>query len=214
MKKINDFSIEAVSDFVEKYLVQIIYIMCFCLLLTFLAIFYGNFKENKKTNLVNQYYQAISYLNGENEEDGLKLLKKIYDSKYASADIKSISGLKYANELLKNENQNEAINIYLSIYKMKKNDIFLRDLAGLNALNIMINQNDKAKYSEIEKMIAEMSNPNNPLILLVEEQYAMFEIQKGNVKNGVEALKNLLNQKIDQDTAKRINTLLDLYENI
>ena len=64
MKKINDFSIEAVSDFVEKYLVQIIYIMCFCLLLTFLAIFYGNFKENKKTNLVNQYYQAISYLNG------------------------------------------------------------------------------------------------------------------------------------------------------
>lgn len=214
MKKINDFSIEVVSDFVEKYLVQIIYIMCFCLLLTFLAIFYGNFKENKKTNLVNQYYQAISYLNGENEEDSLKLLKKIYNSKYADTDIKSISGLKYANELTKNEKQNQAINIYLSIYKMKKNDVFLRNLAGLNALNIMINQNDKAKYSEIEKMIAEMSNPNNPLILLIEEQSAMFEIQKGNVKNGVEILKNLLNQKIDQDTAKRINTLLDLYENI
>lgn len=214
MKKINDFNIEMLSDFVEKYLSQIIYTICFCLLLTFLVIFYGNFKENRKNDLINNYYQAINYLNGENEEDGLKLLKKIYDSKYADADIKSISGLKYANELIKNENQNEAINIYLSIYKMKKNDVFLRNLAGLNALNIMVNQNDKTKYTEIEKMISEMSNPNNPLILLVEEQSAMFEIQKGNVKNGVEALKNLLNQKIDQDMAKRINTLLDLYENI
>ena len=214
MKKINDFSIEAVSDFVEKYLVQIIYTICFCLLLTFLVIFYGNFKENKKTNLVNQYYQAISYLNGENEEDGLKLLKEVYDSEYASADIKSISGLKLASELFNKEEVDKSLNLYLSIYKMKKKDIFLRNLAGLNALNIMINQNDKIKYSEIEKMISEMSNPNNPLILLTEEQSAMFEIQKGNVKNGVEILKNLLNQKIDQDTAKRINTLLDLYENI
>lgn len=214
MKKFNDFSIEAVNDFVEKYLVQIIYTICFCLLLTFLIIFYGNFKENKKINLINNYYKAISYLNGENEEDGLKLLKEVYDSKYASADIKSISGLKLASELFNKEEADKSLSLYLSIYKMKKNDIFLRNLAGLNALKIIINQNDKAKYSEIEKMISEMSNPNNPLILLVEEQSAMFEIQKGNVKNGVEILKNLLNQKIDQDTAKRINTLLDLYENI
>ncbi|MDD2839922.1 MAG: hypothetical protein PHY80_02210, partial [Rickettsiales bacterium] len=66
----------------------------------------------------------------------------------------------------------------------------------------------------IKNLIVKLSNPNNPLLLLVNEQEAMFEIQKGDTKNGLEILNNLLKQNIDDNMRKRIESIISLYENI
>ena len=164
-----------------------------------------------KTTL--EYYQAINYLNTDNEKEGLEILEKIFNSKEVDENIKTVSGLKIANEL-KDTDLNKSISIYKEIYNLKNNDLFLRNLSGLTALNLLINKNKTENYKEIEELINSMKNPNNPLILLVNEQEAMFEIQKGNVENGIKKLKELLNQNIDSYMIQRINNILKIYENI
>ena len=85
-------------------------------------------------------------------------------------------------------------------------------MSGLAILNILINQNDSKNYGEIEQMIQKLSNPSNPLLVLVQEQSALFEIQRGNKEKGLEILNNILLQKdIDEETAKRIKSVINVY---
>lgn len=214
MKNISDFSMEAVKDFIEKYLSQIIYIICFVLVIVFFAIFLSNRKEIKTTELTAKYYQAVNYLNSNNKEEATNLLNSIYTSKYATADIKSMVALKLADLSVSNGEVDKAIELYMEAYNMKNNDIFLRNLAGLNALNLMINKNDNSNNDVIKNLIAKMSNPDNPLLLLVNEQEAMFKIQNEDTKGGLEILNNLLKQNIDENTEQRVKSIISLYENI
>ena len=57
-----------------------------------------------------------------------------------------------------------------------------------------------------------MSNPSNPLLYLVQEQNAWFELQKGNNEQGLEILYNLLKQDIDSNTKDRVNSVIKAYE--
>lgn len=214
IKNISDFSIDSVRDFVEKYISQIVYTISFVLIIVFFIIFLSNRKEMKESQLIADYYQAISYLNSDNKDEAINLLNSIYVSKYATMDLKSMVAIKLADLFVSNDEINKAIDLYMEVYNMKDNDLFLKNLAGLNALNLMINKNDNSNYGAIEGLIAKLSNPNNPILLLVNEQEAMFKIQKGDIKSGLDILNNLLKQDIDENTEQRIKSIIALYENI
>ena len=214
IKNISNFNIESVKDFVEKYLSQIIYVICFVLVVVFFAIFLSNRRDIKKNELTAKYYQAMNYLNSSNEEEAIGLLNYIYTSKYATTDIKSMVALKLADLSVSNSDIDKAIEFYMEVYNTKDNDAFLRNLGGLNALNLMINKNDSNNNDTIKNLIAKMSNPNNPLLLLVNEQEAMFKIQSGDIKGGLDILHNLLKQDIDENTEQRVKLIISLYENI
>ncbi|MDD2839923.1 MAG: tetratricopeptide repeat protein, partial [Rickettsiales bacterium] len=141
IKNISDFSIDSVRDFVERYLSQIIYLICFVLVVVFLIIFISNSKESKEKEITANYYQAINYLNSNNEDKAINILNSIYISKYATTDIKSMTALKLADLSISNNEVDKAIELYMEVYNMKKNDLFLKNLSGLNALNLMINNN-------------------------------------------------------------------------
>lgn len=214
MKNVSDFNIESAKDFIEKYLSQIIYIICFVLVIVFFAIFLSNRKEIKKTELTAKYYQAVNYLNSNNEEEAVNLLNSIYTSKYATADIKSMVALKLADLSVSNDEIDKAIEFYMAVYNIKNNDIFLRNLSGLSALNLMINKNDNSNNDTIKNLIVKMSSPDNPLLLLVNEQEAMFKIQNGDIQGGLEILNNLLKEDIDENMRQRVKSIIVLYENI
>ncbi len=209
----SDFSIESIRDFVEKYLVQIVYGACIISVVAFLTIYAINKKESRKNELVISYYQAMNEARNDKNESALSILENIYNSKYADEDIKTISGIRMAEILSSNKQYNEAVKIYKNIYSFKKNDNFLRNLSGLAGLSILVNENNSQNYPEIEKLIRSLNSVNNPLILLVHEQEGMFELQRGNTEKGVEILNNLLLEEgLDEDTRSRVELVLKLYK--
>ncbi len=217
-KKINslfaDFSIDSVREFIDKYFKQLIYLLSIVIIIIFIVIYVISRKNEKVKQLMVNYYQAIDYVRNDNSEEGLNLLTEIFESKYANEDIKTISGIKMAEIFNSNDKTNEAVKIYKEVYNLKKNNDFLKNLSGLAALNILINENNPDNYQDIEQMIKDLSNPQNPLILLVNEQEGMFEIQRGNVENGISILNNLLlNDDLDDNTRSRIESVIQIYEN-
>lgn len=212
IKNIADFNVESLREFFEKYLSQVIYFICFALILIFFIIFVSNRKEEAKKELMANYYRAVNYLNAGNEEEAIKIFRDISESKNATVDMKSIFNLKMANIFNLQGNVDEAIKIYMKVYNSESSDAFLKNLAGLNALSLMINKGDNEKA--IEELIVKLSNPNNPFVTLVSEQEGMFKIQKGNIKEGLEILNNLLKQDIDENAEKRIKSIISMYENI
>ncbi|HSQ98191.1 MAG TPA: hypothetical protein VLL98_05780 [Rickettsiales bacterium] len=214
IRNISNFSIENLREFVEKYLSQIIYFICFVLIVIFFVIFTSNRRESKENELMVNYYKAFNYLNSGNEDEAIKVLNDISNSKYATDDMKSISNLKMANLLSSKGKIDEAANIYLKVFFEENNDLFLRDLSGLNALVLLVNKNNTADYQIIEDLIIKLSNPNNPLLVLVNEQEGIFKIQQGKVEDGLEILRNVLKQDLDENTEKRIKSILSLYESI
>ena len=216
IKNISDFfseiSVENIKDFVEKYLTQIVYGMCFVSVIIFLTIYAMNRKIDKESELITSYYQAVSEAKNDKNEEALKILKDIYNSKYASDNIKTIAGIRMAIILGETDKKNEAVEIYKSIYSLKNSDRFLKNLSGLSALNILINENNPQNYPEIEKLFESLKSIDNPLFLLVREQEGIFEIQKGNVENGIKILSDLLLENgIDDATKSRIELILKLY---
>lgn len=210
----SDFSIESIRDFVEKYLVQIVYGACFISIAAFLTIYAINKKTNRENELIISYYQAINEVRNDRSDDALKTLESIYNSKYADENIKTISGIRMAEILNSNSQGDKAVKIYKNIYNFEKNDEFLRNLSGLAALSILINENNPQNYLEIEELIKKLNSTNNPVILLVREQEGMFEIQKGNKEKGIEILNNLLlEEELDDDTKSRVESVLGLYKN-
>ena len=122
--------------------------------------------------------------------------------------------MKIAEILNKKNKKDEAIDIYKKLYNFKKNDSFLRNLSGLSALNILINENNPDNYQEIQILINTLSNPNNPLFLLVKEQEGLFEIQKGNLNDGLKILNELLiNNDLDNESRTRIESIINIYKN-
>ena len=209
-----DFSIDSVREFIDKYFKQLIYLLSIVIIIIFIVIYVISRKNEKVKQLMVNYYQAIDYVRNDNSEEGLNLLTEIFESKYANEDIKTISGIKMAEIFNSNDKTNEAVKIYKEVYNLKKNNDFLKNLSGLAALNILINENNPDNYQDIEQMIKDLSNPQNPLILLVNEQEGMFEIQRGNVENGISILNNLLlNDDLDDNTRSRIESVIQIYEN-
>lgn len=209
----SNFNLETIRDFVDKYLSQIIYVVCFLAILIFITLFVSGQRENKEKQLIINYYQAINYLKENKIDNAEDLLKKVYKSKNANENIKTIAGIRLAEVLILKDNQDEAVKIYKEIYEFKKNDEFLRNLSGLIGLSILINQNNPSNYSQIEKLINKMSNPRNPLITLVNEQEGMFEIQRGNKEKGLKILNDLLQQNIDENTRQRVQMIVNIYGN-
>ena len=140
------------------------------------------------------------------------VLNNIYTSS-KNSEIKTLSGIKVANILLEEKKYDEAVKIYLEIYNLDNNNEFLKNLSGVAGLNILISQNNKSNYDQIEKLLKELNNPKNPLLPLVQEQNGIFELQKGNTENGLEILNSLLKQDIDQDMIDRINSIIKAVEN-
>ncbi len=217
IKKINkntmdEITIDTVRDFVNKYLLQIMYFVAIVLLIALIVIFLLTKKSDQKNNNITQFYQAINYISENKNDEALEALQNIYNSSNDIA-IKTISGMKIGDIQSNMNNYDEAVKIYLEVYNLKNNDDFLKNLSGLSALIALITQNNKENYSQIEELIAKMSNPTNPLLYLVQEQSAWFELQKGNKDQGIEILNSLLKQNIDQDTRSRINSVITAYEN-
>lgn len=216
IKKINknvfeEITVDSVRDFVNKYLLQLMYLVAIILLFSLIIIFVINNKENHKQKDITNFYQATTYIAEGKNDEALELLQNIYSSS-SNNEIKTISGIKLATLQAKNKNYNEAVKIYLEIYNLKNIDEFLKNLSGLSALNILISQNNQDTYTQIEDLITKMSNPSNPLLYLVQEQNAWFELQKGNNEQGLEILYNLLKQDIDSNTKDRVNSVIKAYE--
>lgn len=217
IKKVNKdilekLSLENIRDFVDKYLIQIMYIVVIILFVSLVTVLIINNKKIKYEKNIISFYQAIDYISKGKNEESLNILNNLYTSSN-NKKIKTISGIKMADILLKDKKYDEALKIYLDIYKLKENNNFLRNLSGIAALNILISQNNQKNYIQIENLIKKLSNPKNPLLSLVQEQEAWFELQKGNKQQGLDILYNLLKQEIDQDTKNRVDTVIKAYEN-
>ena len=217
-KKINSFlsdlNADTVREFIDKHLASLAYVLSFIIIVAFISVYFIARKNEKVKTLMVNYYKAVDSLRNDNQEEGLSLLEGIFESKYANADMKTISGIKIAETLNKAERKDEAVKMYKNVYEIKQNDAFLKNLSGLSALNILINQNDSTKYAEIESLIKDLSSPANPLILLVKEQEGVFELQRGDTEKGLKILNNvLLDKNLDEDTKNRIELIVKLYEN-
>ena len=217
IKKINKdilekFSLDNIRDFTNKYLLQILYLIIAILVVSLLTIFFTNRANNLKQKDIIGFYQAINYISEGKNEEALSILNNIYTSS-KNSEIKTLSGIKVANILLEEKKYDEAVKIYLEIYNLDNNNEFLKNLSGVAGLNILISQNNKSNYDQIEKLLKELNNPKNPLLPLVQEQNGIFELQKGNTENGLEILNSLLKQDIDQDMIDRINSIIKAVEN-
>ena len=217
IKKINKdilekFSLDNIRDFTNKYLLQILYLIIAILVVSLLTIFFTNRVNNSKQKDIIGFYQAINYISEGKNEEALSILNNIYTSS-KNSEIKTLSGIKVANILLEEKKYDEAVKIYLEIYNLDNNNEFLKNLSGVAGLNILISQNNKSNYDQIEKLLKELNNPKNPLLPLVQEQNGIFELQKGNMENGLEILNSLLKQDIDQDMIDRINSIIKAVEN-
>ena len=217
IKKINKdilekFSLDNIRDFTNKYLLQILYLIIAILVASLLTIFFTNRVNNSKQKDIIGFYQAINYISEGKNEEALSILNNIYTSS-KNSEIKTLSGIKVANILLEEKKYDEAVKIYLEIYNLDNNNEFLKNLSGVAGLNILISQNNKSNYDQIEKLLKELNNPKNPLLPLVQEQNGIFELQKGNMENGLEILNSLLKQDIDQDMIDRINSIIKAVEN-
>lgn len=206
-----EITVDSVRDFVNKYLLQLMYIVATILLISLIVIFIINRNNVIKDKEITNFYQATTYIAEGKNDEALEVLQNIYSST-KNKDIKTISGIKLAALQAEKENYNESVKIYLEIYNLKNNDEFLKNLSGLSALNILISQNNEDTYGQIEDLITKMSDPSNPLLYLVQEQNAWFELQKGNSEQGLEILYNLLKQDIDSNTKDRINSVIKAYE--
>lgn len=207
-------SIENTYDFVNKYLTQIIYFICILLVISFFSIFVINRKNNQENDLLIKYYQANNLVKENNIDDAIKILEKIYNSDNASQNVKSISGLKLADLMLEKNEIDKAIKIYKEVNSLEDINPFIKDLSGLAALNILINQNNPKNYPAIENMIKKLNNPNNTVLSIVLEKEGIFEIQRGNKEKGLAILKNLIKSDIDENSKKRINEIIELYDTI
>ena len=206
-----EITVDSVRDFVNKYLLQLMYIVATILLISLIVIFIINRNNVIKDKEITNFYQATTYIAEGKNDEALEVLQNIYSST-KNKDIKTISGIKLAALQAEKENYNESVKIYLEIYNLKNNDEYLKNLSGLSALNILISQNNEDTYGQIEDLITKMSDPSNPLLYLVQEQNAWFELQKGNSEQGLEILYNLLKQDIDSNTKDRINSVIKAYE--
>lgn len=206
------FNLENARDFVDKYITQIIYSICILALVVFIAIFLISRKNGKEAQLMVQYYQATNYIKENKVDEAMNTLKKVYNSKDASENTKTLSGIRLAELLNLKGQEDQATEIYEKIYNLKNNDLFLKNLSGLAGLTILINQNNANNYSKIELLIQKLSNPKNPLLSLVNEQEGMFEIQRGNKDKGLKILNDLLKQNIDEDSRNRIELIVGLYK--
>ena len=204
-------TVDEVKTFVEEHIRQVVYIIGIILVVSFIVVFNISRNNIRHKQLVNDYYEGISFI----KTDSVKakdILGKIYNSKKADTDIKTIAGLRLAEILTTEKNNTEAITIYKNIYNLKGSDEFLKNLSGLTAVNLMINQNNKDNYNEIENILNSLVKANKPLSILADEQRGMFEIQKGNTEKGLSILENLLNQGVDEDTKTRIENVIGLYK--
>ena len=206
-------NLEEIVNFINENLQKIIYSICFILFIIFIYLLISNKKKTIKINSMNEYYKAYSYINEKKNDEAITILKNLYESKKTDNTVKTISGIRYADLLLKNKNFDEAHKIYINIYKISKTNTYLKYVSGLAGLNILINKNDKNDYLEIEKLIKSMSNKKNPLINLLKEQEGIFEIQRKNKEKGIEILEKLLKQEnIDLESKTRIELIINLYK--
>ena len=215
-KKLKDvysnINIDIIREYIDKYMMQLIYTSVIILLLIFIFILRTNLLEKRTEDLKNDYYQALRYINTNKVDLALPILENVYNAKSYNKNIKVIAGVRLAEILLSLDKEEDALNIYREIYSLKDINEFLKNMSGLAILNILINQNNSKNYGEIEQMIQKLSNPSNPLLVLVQEQSALFEIQRGNKEKGLEILNNILLQKdIDEETAKRIKSVINVY---
>jgi hypothetical protein len=162
----------------------------------------------KKKNIelyMAEYYKSIKFIESDKNKS-INLLREIYEKRGLDVNVKTIIGIKLA-ELI---GGHDGTKIFLEIYELHGNDIFLKNVAVLNALNNMINE--KKDEKEIRDLIVKISQNNNPLLNLVKEQEALFELQLGNNEKGIEIL-NEINNNFDTDELikKRIENYLNIY---
>lgn len=201
---VSNFTMENVSDFINKYMIQLLYAIVFVLIISLLLIFRYTTKKHNIEKMTTDYYQALSYMDTNDNAKALELLDKIYKTKSADENIRTAAGLQMANILINTGSNDEASEIFRTIYNFKKNDLFFRDLAGLSLLHYLIDQNDTSNHAEIEQLIAKLENPKNPLLLIVKEEKALFELKKGNIERAEEILKEISEEEIDNDTKQRL----------
>lgn len=197
------------SKFVESNIMYIVGLVFAVMLLSIVIVSINFYRKHRQTKLLQSYYSANMLISDGRFDSAIIVLEDVYGK--SSNKLHSMAGMKLANLYRINGEPEKAIGTYGEIYRKEK-DIFMRDLAGLSMLNIMINQADESSYDNIERLYQELKNSQNPLLPLVMEQYAMFEIQRGNISEAMEVLRNIMRlDNVDGETADRVDRLLSIY---
>jgi hypothetical protein len=204
---------DMISKFAQKYIVHILICLAIIIILMLSFTLYS-FKNKKRQQFYSEKFNsAIENLQKNNVLNGMEILEKIYNDKKASREIRSIAGLKLAGLESFIGNNEKAVKRYKEIYKNDKKPSFLNYLAGNSAATLMINRKDQNQYEEIDKLLNELTTDKNPFKNLALEQKGVFELQKGNLENGIKILNSLLeNAKLDQDSRTRIFSIIRAYK--
>lgn len=203
-----NFSLDNISEFVNKYIIQIVIFFIILGITIFAFIFVGQQQERRNEALTARFYRAMNL----GDVEAKNTFEDIYNKKENNANIRALAGLRLA-EILRHENDFSKLKVvYKNVFDFKKSDPFLRNLAGINLLNMMINQNNPSNFDEIENLIANMKKKDNPFKNILLEQEAMFEMQRNNKENASVLLNNLLQNDIDPDMRIRVQILLSLFE--
>ncbi|MDR0423699.1 MAG: hypothetical protein LBH46_03885 [Rickettsiales bacterium] len=192
---IRKFSLDYVFDFVNSYMLQIVYGAVFVVILSIGVVFYQKQQEKQINDYVVKYYEAVKLIDTDREKS-IKIFDEVFGS-VSDTNLKMIFGMRLA-ELQKSPD------IYLKIFSMDSDNLFLRNLAGLNALSILVNQNENEK---VENLLTKLKRPDNPLFILVSEQEGLFELQRGNETKAKEIFTDILSQDIDEFLRQRIDNL-------
>ncbi|MDR2527082.1 MAG: hypothetical protein LBC92_04370 [Rickettsiales bacterium] len=197
-------SIDDVVDFANEYIREIIYFILILVVISLVSVYVLYRIERKNNDLMIKYYNAGITI-GSNRDESINALSNVYEN--AGGNIKNIAGLKLANLM----NDDKKIEIFLEIYNSKSGDSYLRNLAGLNAVSALINKNNENDYKKIVDLLNKMKENDNPLVNLIDEQEAIFEIQKGNAERGKSLLQQIIGRdNIDVYQRQRIKDILNL----
>jgi len=202
------------NKIMQKYINHILIFIAVAIFLMFASTIYSVISKRKQKIYSEKLYSAIESLQKNDLYKGMEMLDKIYNDKKAPKSVKAISGIKLARLNLLINNNDEAIKIYKEIYKNNSKSSFIKYLAGNSAVTLLINQQDEQKYSEIEELLNKLiKDKKNPLINLTMEQKGIFEIQKGNSKQGIDILNSiLLKSDLDSNARERINIIIKSYQ--
>jgi len=207
-----DVQRERAIEFIHKYGKYILAGIVILILLVSVSIITKKNAQKRNDNYNEQIYKAVELINQEQTEKGVKILEDLFENSKVPTSIRTITGLRLAQVKSSNGNKVKAIAIYKEIYQNEK-DLFLKNQAGLAAVNLLVEEQNKELYPEIEKMFFKLIQKNNPLQTLALEQKALFEIQKGEKEKALQTLESILsNPKTDNNTKQRIEKIVKVYK--
>jgi len=203
-----------INKIAQEYINHILIFVAIVILSMLSFTIYSVLKNRKQKIYSGKFNSAITSLQKEDVSKGMGILENIFNDKRAPKSIKSISGLRLARLESAYGNNIKAIRIFKEVYKNDKKSSFAKYLAGTSAATLMINQQDKSNTEEINELLNELLLcKKNPLKNLAMEQKGIFNLQQGNLEEGIKILNSILqDNSADKSTKDRINDIIKAYK--